>query len=318
MALLFFDDFDYVINRTGTGQEAAFVSNGGWTGAKLEQDQSSANILMYTVSSIPGFAGTFPGAGSHALCMESIVGQQGQSDGYLQLGFNTDDFIPPNVWFQYWVYHQNDAGSGQESLWVSRSKWIYATNESGGAYPSHSHRWMISLTSVSGPPLYILGGDDTPAEIPNLVLASAAGLSTIAWTGPGFEVGDNDSLGPQNTTERLVTNRWTLVKMNIDTSTMTPRYRLWLRAQGDPDFTLVSDWQHGVNDLSWTYASAGGHKAFRWPSTLGDVSEPHEDAWIYFQDFAMADAEADLPTYDDEEEPSSAILRSGQRAGGWL
>jgi hypothetical protein len=317
VALIFFDDFDYVVNRSGTGQEAAFVSNGGWTGAKLEQDQSSANILMYTVDAIPGFAGAFPGGGSRVLCMESLVGSQGQSDGYLQLGFNTDDFIPPNVWFQYWYYNQNDSGSGQLSLWVSRSKWIYATNEEGGAYPSHSHRWMIGQTSVSGPPLYVLGGDDTPSVQPYIVLAGAAGLSSITWTGPGSVPGDRDSLGQQNQDELMVPNRWTLVKMNIDTSTMTPRFRLWLRAQEDSDFTLVSDWQHGVNDLSWTYDEPGGHRAFRWPSTLGNTDPPWEDAWMYFADFAMADAEADLPTYDAAE-PEAALLRSGQRAGGWL
>lgn len=301
MALIFFDDFDYDIGREDTDADDQFVSQGGWTVCKTEQaGEPGANLYLYTVDAIPGYGGAFPGGGSRVLCQEGVVGSQsGQSDGYLQYGASVDNTIPANAWFQYWVYHQNHAGSGQESLWVSRSKWIYLTNETGGAYPSHSHRWMMSCTSISSAPLYVLGGNNTPSAQPYLTVASSAGISTIAWTGEGYIEGDNDTLGFQNQDELLVNNRWTLVKFNVDTSTNTPRFRMWLRALGTAAFTQVADWQHGVNGLSWTMTSTGGHKAFRWPSTIGNTDPPWEDTWAYFADFAIADAEADLPTYAD-------------------
>jgi hypothetical protein len=150
------------------------------------------------VDSIPGFSGAFPGSGSRVLAMEYKGATEDQADAYFQLGDGDADDIPANVWFQYWIYIQNHAGSGQESLWHNQNKWFYLTND---VYPSHSHRWMMSHSSgrysnLSGE----TGGNwpnGDPSIQPYMILASSAGLSTIEYTGPGSDPDAAGSLGPR-------------------------------------------------------------------------------------------------------------------------
>ena len=71
-------------------------------------------------------------------------------------------------------------------------------------------------------------------------------------------------------------------------STTIGRYEAWLRPLGG-GFTQVASWLGGVTpDFTWDIPpeQVGGH------ATNGS-----EDAWLYLDDFAIAESEADLPSY---------------------
>jgi hypothetical protein len=103
-------------------------------------------------------------------------------------------------------------------------------------------------------------------------------------------------LGQTNVGENLTPNRWTLVKIHIDTSTTSGSYEAWLKPLGG-SWVKVAEWIDGVTpDFSWIIPAddVGGHRVLRMPTTINDV-----DSWIYLDDFAMATSEADLPVYSD-------------------
>lgn len=104
---LFFDDFQYTANRSDTNDTA--FTTAGWNNAVTEPINPSTRGYLYTVSSIPGFAGSFPGINStRVLCMESAgYDLQFQTGFQLQYGNDTDSIghVPADVWYQFWIYH---------------------------------------------------------------------------------------------------------------------------------------------------------------------------------------------------------------------
>ena len=257
-----------------------------------------ANGYLHTVTSIPGYNGAFPGTNSsRVLAIEALPGTlDGQTDFYLQLGLeSTPNYIPGNVWFQFWMYPQNYGA--QMSRHGTRNKFLYMSNDT---YPSHSHKWMISETSLTYNPHNTFPNGD-PSSTFWWNLSSASGVSTIAYSGPGADPYASDQLGMQDLSRAMVPNRWTLVKMHIDTSTTAGRWRVWLRPQGGA-WAQVANWQHGVNGLTWTIPSnqVGGHRMLRMPTTVGSPTNQWYDYWMYMDDFTMATSEADLPVYPDQ------------------
>jgi hypothetical protein len=90
------------------------------------------------------------------------------------------------------------------------------------------------------------------------------------------------------------------VKIHYDTTGPDGAFEVWLRALGG-EWVEVCDWVAGVTpDFVWTLSpeEAGGHRAFRMPTTLGGNQERH-DVWLYMDDFAMAASEDALPTYPE-------------------
>ena len=79
-----------------------------------------------------------------------------------------------------------------------------------------------------------------------------------------------------------------------------------------------AEWINGVTpNFSWTFdegETAGGHHAMRIPTTVGNGPGAYEDYWLYMDDWAMADSEADLPTYNDIP---GAPRKYGAIAGGF-
>jgi hypothetical protein len=291
--VIFMDRFEYAVGRDD--QDKTPFLSAGWSGVKSEPERG--NGYLYTVTSIPGFSGSFPGTNSsRVLVIEARAAtMNGQPDFYLQLGNeNVAETIPGNVWFQFWIYPQ-DYGS-QRSLRSSRNKFLYVTNDN---YPSHSHKWMIEEKCGTGAPNFDTP-DGCPSARPWLTLRQTDGVSTINYAGPGSDDPNarTDELGMQNTQESLVTNRWTLVKMHFDTSTTAGRWQVWLKPQGG-NWVQTANWQHGVNGLTWTIPSSqvGGHRMLRMPTTAGGTVAPWYDYWYYMDDFVMATTEADLPVY---------------------
>lgn len=301
--LLFFDSFEYAVGRNEANAETLFQQNGHWTGAKTEQaGAADANGYLYTVTSIPGYSGVFPGgASSRVLVMEARPGSEGfQTDFYLEYGDGenpaNNDRIPGNVWFQFWIYI-NHHGE-QLSLVDARNKFIYPCN---GSYPCQTGKWLVSLIDNSYEPYWLSLG--SPSSTGGFLMNAANTFNGIAEvTNTNASAYDNRyKLGHTDVSERVSINRWTLVKLHIDTSTPSGRYEAWMRPLGGA-WIKVAEWIDGATSgFTWTVASThvGGHRTFRMPSTMGRASGSGYDSWYYMDDFAMARSEAGLPIYSD-------------------
>ena len=301
--LLLFDRFEYVVNRDDANAETLFRQYGLWTGAKTEQTGATgANGYLYTTTNIPGYDNPFPGDVSRrVLAMEARPGTDGfQTDFYLEYGDGEnsayDNRIPGNVWFQFWIYI-NYYGD-QLSLVDARNKFIYPCN---GSYPCQTGKWLMSLVDNSYEPDWVSLG--SPSSVGGFLMNAAntfAGIAEVTNTG-AVTYDDRYKLGHSNTSERVAINRWTLVKIHIDTSTASARYEAWIRPLGG-DWIKTAEWIDGVTPgFTWTVAAAhvGGHRTFRMPSTMGRASGSGYDSWYYLDDFAMARSEAGLPVYGD-------------------
>ena len=292
--VVFSDRFEYAVGRTDPNAAQLFVQN-GWSHAKTQQNSSGAHGYLYTVSSIPGYNGPFPGINSsRVLAIEARPESLGgQTDFYLGLGNGSsaayNNYIPGDVWFQFWVYSQNSGD--QMSTYGTREKFLYVCNTD---YPCHSHLWMIMSGPLTYNPArpYPLGD---PSEGQFLwALRNAAGVSQI-----DNSLGDQDArsnIGSPNSQEWMRPNRWTLVKMHFNTtSTSGNSWEVWLRPYGG-GWTKVSEWIGGQTPgFTWNIPSeyVGGHRVLRMPTTVD------HDYWMYMDDFTMATTESDLPVYSD-------------------
>ena len=294
----FIDRFEYFVSRSDRNAAQVFVQS-GWSHAKTQQNSSGAHGYLYTVTSIPGSTGPFPGTNSsRVLAIEALPETLGgQTDFYLGLGNGSssasDDYIPGDVWFQFWVYPQN---SGKQlSTYSARNKFLYVCNTD---YPCHSHKWMIMNGSPTYNPnnMFPLGNPSQGQFI--WTLRKADGVSEINNT-----TGDPDAPGnisSPNNSEWMRPNRWTLVKMHFNTTASTGNsWEVWLRPYGR-GWTKVSEWIGGrTPGFTWNIprSSVGGHRVLRMPTTVD------HDYWMYMDDFVMATAESDLPVYPDGPGP---------------
>lgn len=287
---LFFDDFEYIANRESETQ-ATFQAH-GWNAAKAINITGSHAGYIYTVETIPGYSGSFPGINSaRVLALENRSATVGsQSDFYLEYGEVMDgrDNVPANVWFQFWIYvnHTTDQPS-----YIDRGfKFIYPSI-SGDWYPSNSEHWIIGLGSASYEPFWQeLGANATDAFLRNRTYHGTARYTAAS------ETANVDKLGQTDLTERIRANRWQLVKIHIDTSNERGnRYESWIKPLNG-NWVKVVEWIDGVTpDFEWIIPPerVGGHGVFRMPTTVN----PNHDWWIYIDDFAMTDSEADLIVY---------------------
>jgi hypothetical protein len=296
--VVFIDNFEYQVGRNDPNARTIFMSH-GWTHVKTQQVSSGGGYL-YTVPSIPGFAGRFPGLNStQVLAIEALPGtMQAQTDFYLQLGDGGssayDNTIPGDVWFQFWVYPQN-YGS-QLSRYGSRNKFMYVCN---AEYPCRTHLWMLSQGAPTYNPEdpYPLG-DPSTGEF-NLYLADS-GSPSVIWD--SLKTERQDIIGVHDTSEWMAANRWTLVKMHFNTTATTGNsWEVWLRPYGGA-WTKVSEWIGGQTPgFTWDIPadSVGGHRVLRMPTTVGSPDSQWYDYWMYIDDFVIATTEEELPSYSD-------------------
>jgi hypothetical protein len=298
--LVFFDNFEYTVDRNDVNAANLFRQQGGWAAVKTEQSgEPGANGYLYTVASIPGYTGAFPGGGSsRVLAMEALpYSQLFQTDFYLQYGDGENatynEAIPGNVWFQFWIYINH---TGDQLSRISEGKFIYPCNT---AYPCHSNKWLLTTGGWSALPLYQSLGEPTNGDI---FLNNPVSLDTTAVTNANFPSWDAWKLGQTNTSEYMAANRWTLVKIHLDTSTQSGRYEAWMRHAGSAWIKVV-EWIDGVTPAGFTWRinadQVGGHRVIRMPSTIGSANPAGQnyDAWFYMDDFAIARSEAGLPVY---------------------
>lgn len=298
--LLLFDDFEYTVNRSETasdpsGRNNPFVTQGGWFGVKAENITGSHMGYLYTANQIPGYSGSFPGINSSRALVIEGHGVEGGTDFYLQYGnaesAASDNAVPADVWFQFW--HYTNSSGNQITRVENRHKFIYPC---AGPYPCNTDKWLLSLSSHSYNPENVepfgnptTGGEAFLVNRDNMV-GNINYYAAAEW--------DASKLGQTRTNEYLAPNRWSLVKIHFDTSDPSSgKYEAWIKPMGG-QFVKVADWIGGVTpNFEWTFPRAGGHRAFRMPTTIGWTNGGY-NVWYYIDDFAMATSEDSLPVYD--------------------
>lgn len=299
--VLFYDDFNYSVRRDsndGLGEREKFLAN-GWSNAKAINLTGSYAGYMYTVNQIPGYSGPFPGRNSdYVLAIEGRPSTfDTQTDFYLQYGDESGSVgqIPGNVWFQFWMYINNyddpNDINDQISGFGRTGKFIYPTKST---YPSHDGLWLLGCCTASYQPFSQELGDAGSGMYMHL-----ADYEYLRYTGPTDD--STWKLGQTSLAEKMTPNRWLLVKLHIDTSTVSPSYEQWIKPMGG-QWTKTAEWINGVTpNLSWQIPAneVGGHKMIRMPTTINPCRDRSLscDFWIYMDDFAISNSEDTLPQY---------------------
>lgn len=319
--LLFFDNFNYsATNETIIdGQDNPFVRAGGWNGMKsIETGSYSENGSLTTVTKSQfntrsGTESPWPGNSDYALRMVHEGSQQ--SDFYLQLGDgNSADFIPANVYFQFWIY-LNRHGSEVTAV-NSRNKFLYPTNTT---YGSNSNKWLFTLIpnaamttcpnndfncAPGGNPTdgraYFVDRDGTD-RFGTYHVKRFSEYSSDVWNNIGANLGNSQD-------RHIKPNVWTLVRIHYDTSNNSSGiFEVWLREYGGP-WRKVAEWIGGQSpnaNFIWRgfnddgHGGNGGHRRLRMPTTWGP-QPAGMGQFFYLRDFAMASSADSLPTYEDE------------------
>ncbi|MFO0634053.1 MAG: hypothetical protein U0168_14500 [Nannocystaceae bacterium] len=326
--VLFFDDFEYEVGHDDPGKfepGAPFV-NAGWSwGKDAVEGGTGAGGWLYTADAIPGYDGALPGLGSsRVLCVQSGAGSYAgvidggwrQTDFYLQYGdpqAGSLDTIPPDVWFQQWIYIADSAEQPSLIPPTARAgKWIYPTRN---AYPSTDLEWLMSISGVLIDSETQSMGSSAEIDVGKKSLAAYFGLTDT----------DNDlylddrpdatgSLGHcgagDEHLEVMDANRWWLLRMHVDHTAEVGVVEVSVRPYGGTWIDLIDTASSAV--VQWNPVSHEGHRGLRFPTTINNwYQNPDEmttegDWWIYVDDFAIAagvnaggNGADDLPQYDD-------------------
>jgi len=294
--VLFYDNFDYVVGRDSADAITTFQTQGGWDWGKSAQaGEPGAKGYLYTVDRIPGYSGAFPGRNSTRVLVQEAAGATfgGQTDFFLQYGSTTApaETIPGDVWFQFWVYpnYYDDPNNQEDQLsdFGHRMKFLYPCKSS---YPCQDATWLFMMGATSDQPFVDSLGE--PSHDLYVVLRDAEDIDyALADQYPT----NRTKLGQTDISDLVARNRWTLVKLHMDTSTTSGKWEAWVKPMGG-EWLKVADWVDGQNALTWTVSVPGGHRVLRMPTTIGGGGE-YFDSWLYMDDFAMAGSESDLPVY---------------------
>ncbi len=312
--LLFYDAFEYEVKRDEVNPRPAFITEGKWSAVKSINSVGRGGGYLYTVERIPGFKGKFPGRDSKRVL--AIEGRSGtfktQTDFYLQYGDpkGPPNQVPGNVWFQFWIYlnHYDDPQDKEDQLsGFTGGKWLYPSPD--GKYPTHP-LWLLTFGHHS----HVLLKEEKKPRVAEAksyqeILLQNLGYSREKHHAKIYKAPDYmwGKMGQTSMEERIVANRWTLVKLHFDTSKTSARWEAWLRPLAGKT-VKVAEWIDGATpDFSWKIPEnmVGGHKTFRMPTTQGahsswgDRAQNNKDSWIYLDDFAMASSEDALPKYPE-------------------
>lgn len=314
--IIFRDNFETAISRDVTDDALKFrVAAGGvWNGVWSNQDTVSPNAAgyIYTATSIPGFSGSFPGENSsRVLAMEQLPDTYNtQTNCYLIRGGENfaQDTIPANSWIQFWIY-VNRYGSQMSNFTSEGGKWLYPCITGTPTCSPSEMAFLGVLRADSYNPYSIdsSNGDSyhTMEAFGGVSYSDPAGIG--AW-----KIGPNQS----SSLGLIGTNEWVLVKIHTDISGSSPLvasgqgvYREWHKRVGG-DFVLVADWRGGVtpSSFSWPVSNlASGHTTGQRSLKLGTTFNTY-DVWLYVDDFVIAEAEGDLPTYGEEGGDTTASI----------
>ena len=299
--VVFFDDFDYVLDRvaSSTTKRNTLLAE-GYTFYKDENYSAGSNGYIYTATSVPGYAGTLPGTGPRVMTFESRGGTEGQTDYYVQLGNGQEvsdpalASIPPDVWFQFWMYlAPGNAPSG---------KWLYLWPAAPGTRSGQVNGSVVEmpfLTTNSGQtfePSGVLTTAPTAGwytfntEVYGAVDPPNVGRtnwpSDVRWkVGPNLRTGDDRWLRP---------GIWYLHRMHFNVSGGGNSWEWWVREMGTLTFTKWAEYIHGTTaNFTWPTQTTHdkGFRQLKMPTTNSN------DSTQYLRDFAIATSADALPTY---------------------
>jgi hypothetical protein len=271
---LFFDDFEYDVNRSLSTARSIFMAN-GWSHVKAENSTENAGSgYLYTLNNST--------RGSRVLVMESVPSMNPppgdfphtQTDYYLQYGNETGgSAVPANIWIQFWTY------ATPESRFATRDKTIYPCR---GSYPCHP-TWLFMWGSGG------FEGVAAPAGGRYLALeAEGADRDTRVNDGNERKLFQNLSRTP------LLAGRWYQVRLHMDISGTQGVYEAWIKERGQASFTKVADWRGGQTaNFSWPLSSANRQpfSVLRSPTTVNGPG----NSTVYIDDFAIATSQDNLP-----------------------
>lgn len=307
------DNFEYQVDRDGDPSANELIDTGGWSSVKAINDDLGSNACgyLYTVTSIDGFSGSFPGTNSsRVLCSEHLPetldcdvgagscdgGRWRQSDTRFGYGAHTR-VIPSNVWIQFWMYPQY---YGDQLSRFYSGKFLYSCGDD--TYFSTCTTAHLDWMGVFKEYQSYATECDTTANAGYFYYATQT-QGNAEYDGSGGPCGE--TLTELGYTEdlsdgRFSPNVWWLVKINYDISTSNPTAKMWRKQQGETDWELVAEWIDGTTEnLTWTPYTTSG---YYWVSVL-EMNDCY-DMWMYFDDFVIAEDESDLPTYGETPIPS--------------
>lgn len=273
-AIIFQDNFDYVVDRNASNVEEPFRAH-GWTDVKANNSYFRRGY---------GYAYTTYNStlNSQVLVLEAHPSQEPQfqqTDFWVKYGSDThaQGTVPPNVWFQFWVY------ATPESQWY-RQKFIYPCR---GSYPCSSGRflWLMGYDRQN-----LTGIGDGAIEAP------PGGRFILVNTDHANYYGGhpwNRTKLFQNVNQTpMLPGIWYQVRIHVDTSGPQGTYEAWIRQRGTTTWTKVSEWIGGVTrNFEWPIPETmrDGNRQFAMPTTVNRL-----DSTLYIDDFIMATSLQDL------------------------
>lgn len=296
--------WDFVVNRTDSEATVRSTFQSAGYDEVLNIENGTAETLggwLYTVDSIPGYAGSFPEGATRVLCVETnptnVEGDLWQADPSLQFWAETSPAgtIPADIWIQWWQY--NCRSGVQQSTFDGRDKTLYVT-QSDPPYPSTDFPWLALQGSAGFQ-------HTTPSNDTDNYLALQSLRSAVPYDSGSDPVGYQKMF--QNLSSAVITpNAWFQVRMHIDTSGAEGSAEMWIRERGTPTWTKVMEWLpgvtqfdpgNGVGTFQWPTSAEdrAGAKVMRWPSTTNGEGR---HAFRYFKGPQMATAENLLATGD--------------------
>lgn len=312
---MFFDSFEYVADRSDSNVGVIFRKQ-GWNGVKTQQVEPNRHPLgyIYTTDTVLGYeSGILPGTNSNrVLAMEALPTTLGHYDGpgtfwgnmqtdfYLEYGQvdGPPGAIPADVWFQFWMYTtpQTLGGKHGPGGFERGMKFLYVCN---GSYGCQTESWMVTLGSTSQNPNWVELSSGLGEPVPDIFLQMRG--NEAAWS-PGHYAGDQ--FGQTNISEWIVSERWQLVKMHIDTSGPQGSFEAWIRPLGGSEVKVAENIGGVTPGFDWPLTQgSNGHRVLRMPTTVGsrhvvsNFGKLSYDHTIYLDDFTMARSEDDLPEY---------------------
>lgn len=295
-SVMFFDNFDYVVNKFDAGEtKVARFNAAGWTGLKDETTRpGGANGYLYTRTDAPG-CGQAPSG--RMLTMEGRPRTLGfQTDFYLQLGNGSAGDIPARAFIQFDICIGR-AGAEMSDVASVHDKLLYPLFGSRDAYPMATidNAWLQSISSHAYRGATMISQPE-PGAFTFMNNATTGPDGPRAQIADQIESGSGSQMTPNVGEQWIRPNRWYTVRFLFDVSGPQGIYRVWVATLGEP-LALVSDFTGGITP-GFTYQTAPldrqGAKYLRMPTTWGTVSGSGPDRWINIDNMRLASTEEEL------------------------